>query len=86
MRELKDEEGKQDTTYIVVGEVKDRFKRHAHTWVRDVLDRPSPLSHIQPTHKHSRAALTPASLLGTALGPEGPRCRRRMGASAEEEG
>lgn len=35
--------------------------------------------HIQPTHKHLRAVLTPASLLGTALGPEGPRCRRRMG-------
>ncbi len=33
--------------------------------------------------------LTPASLLGTALGPEGPHCRRRMGgmgeANAEEE-
>lgn len=28
----------------------------------------------------------PASLLGTALGPEGPRCRGRMGeAGAEEE-
>lgn len=35
--------------------------------------------HIQPTHKHLRAVPKPASLLGTALGPEGPRCRRRIG-------
>lgn len=27
----------------------------------------------------------PASLLGTALGPEGPRCRRRMGEAGAEE-
>ena len=64
-------------------EVMDRLKRYAHIWVRDVLDRPSPLSrhrkHIQPTHRHLRAVLMPASLLGTALGPEGPLCRRRMG-------
>lgn len=41
------------------------------------------------THKHFRAVFTPASLLGTALGPEGPRCRGRIGvgeAGTEEEG
>lgn len=39
----------------------------------------SSITHIQPTHKYLRAVLMPASLLGTALGPEGPHCRRRMG-------
>lgn len=60
-----------------------KIKRFEHIWVSNVLDRPSLQSHkqkhIQPTHKHFRAVPTPASLIGTAFGPEGPRCRRRMG-------
>lgn len=60
----------------------DGIKMQAHIWVEDVLDWTR--KHIQPTHKHLRAVFMPASLLGTALGPEGPRCRRRRRGMGEE--
>lgn len=44
---------------------------------------------MQPTQKYLKAVFLPASLLRTALGPEGPHCRRRMGvgeAIAERRG
>lgn len=77
-------EEKHDMSHMDAGgEVKDRLTG-MNTYGSEMYLTGRLLCHTQkthtlPTHKHLRAVLAPASLLGTALGPEGPRRRRRMG-------
>lgn len=65
------------------GEVKDRLKGTytygSEMYLTGNLHHHTHAEKIQHIHKPLRVVLMPASLPGKALGPEGPRCRSRMG-------